>query len=406
MGSSAKRGDVVRHALTRGLVALAVALVAAPLLLAAFSPDALAQEQRRRWFSLRELFAPRRERVEPEIDRPPASNVAPKRVVKPPQKKHPVPREPELVIAPKAPDARTVLVIGDFLGGALANGLNQAYADNTHVAVIDRTQASSGLVRNDVMDWPKGLKALVEKEKPSAILVMLGANDRQSMRVGGDSQPLGSEKWTTEYVARIDALTKALADTKLPFAWLGLPSFKSSRMSDDMLVLNELYRASAGRVDGQFIDVWDGFVDENGAFSSTGPDVSGQPVRLRTGDGINFTAAGKRKLAFFAEKPLARMLGLSETGEPAVAALPDASLSPGDAGAGDRTPPMSLNDPALDGGTELLGATVESGGAKQRPGAEPDVSARAASGRADDFLWARQAAEPASGNAEATASTR
>lgn len=404
MGSRAKRGNPVRHALTRGLAALAALLVVAPVVLAAFSHDAFAQEQRRRWFSLRDLFMPRRERVEPVVPRPDAGPKI-QRVKKPAQKKRVAPREPEVVVAPKAPDARTVLVVGDFLAASLANGLNQAYADNPRMAVIDRTQAASGFVRKDLFDWPAALKGIVEKEKPSAILVMLGTNDRQSMRIDSENQPLGSQKWTDEYVARVESLASALADTKLPFAWLGLPSFKSTRMSDDILVLNELYRAAAAKPNGQFIDVWDGFVDENGAYAATGPDVSGQPVRLRANDGINFTAAGKRKLAFFAEKPLAKMLGLTETGEPAVAALPEAGSGLVEGAAKDRTAPMALNDPELDGGSELLGASVAPAGT--RPAAVLlDASVKPVPGRADDFAWPRQLAEPAGPDGEATASTR
>ena len=73
-------------------------------------------------------------------------------------------------------------------------------------------------------------------------------------------------------------------------------------MNSDMLAFNDIYRRVGGERGGEFVDVWDGFVDENGAFVSTGPDINGQPVRLRSNDGINFTKAGKRKLAFYARK--------------------------------------------------------------------------------------------------------
>ena len=67
-------------------------------------------------------------------------------------------------------------------------------------------------------------------------------------------------------------------------------------MTDDMLAFNDVYHAAAQDTGGEFVDIWEGFVDENGAFVSTGPDVNGQPVRLRTDDGINMTIGGKRKL--------------------------------------------------------------------------------------------------------------
>ena len=60
---------------------------------------------------------------------------------------------------------------------------------------------------------------------------------------------------------------------------------------------------------GTFVDVWDGFVDEAGKFVITGSDVNGQQVRLRGSDGINLTKAGKRKLAFYAEKDIRKILG-------------------------------------------------------------------------------------------------
>ena len=72
-----------------------------------------------------------------------------------------------------------------------------------------------------------------------------------------------------------------------------------------MLAFNDIYRTAAESAGGEFVDIWDGFVDENGAFVDNGPDMNGQPVRLRGADGINLSKAGKRKIAFYAEKPLA-----------------------------------------------------------------------------------------------------
>ncbi len=88
-----------------------------------------------------------------------------------------------------------------------------------------------------------------------------------------------------------------------------MPAFKSTSMTADMLAFNDIYRRVAENAKGEFVDVWDGFVDENGAFVMSGPDINGQPVRLRSSDGINVTKAGKRKLAFYAEKPLSKIFG-------------------------------------------------------------------------------------------------
>jgi hypothetical protein len=160
-----------------------------------------------------------------------------------------------------------------------------------------------------------------------------------------------------------------------------------------MLALNEIYRKAAADVGAEFIDVWEGFVDENGAFITSGPDISGQPVRLRAGDGINLTAAGKRKLAYYTEKTLTRLLGEGIGPMPSgPAGIPTVSAEPGGPVLLDRTIPIALDDPALDGGAELLGASVAPALAARSAGKKPSVEnsmPAAVSGRADDFSWPR-----------------
>ncbi|WP_274627806.1 DUF459 domain-containing protein [Arvimicrobium flavum] len=391
------------------LAALAFAAAFALVTLsAAFVSEAFAQErQQRRWFQplrqLRELFVPRRYYYAPqrpvrqrEAERPRVRKTKSQQQQQP-KKQRTAPREPEVLVKEKAPDAKIVLVIGDFLGSGLAEGLSQAYSENENVTVIDRTRGSSGFVRQDVYDWPAEIAGVVAAEKPAVVVVMLGSNDRQQMRIGEAREPLGSEAWTKEYDRRATALASKLSEGKTPFVWLGLPAFKSSKMSDDILVFNEVYRAAVTSVKGQFVDIWDGFVDESGAYASTGPDINGQPVRLRANDGINFTQAGKRKLAFYAEKPIAKILGLSPTGAlPGGPALPDAAIDPLAPMPVDRTVPISLDDPELDGGTELLGALPASARSKAADEAATlsGMSDKPTPGRADAFSWPPQAVSP------------
>ncbi len=122
-----------------------------------------------------------------------------------------------------------------------------------------------------------------------------------------------SENWNREYAERASELAKAIAARKVPFLWVGVPSFKSSKTMLDMLAFNDIYRAAAASAGGEFVDIWDGFVDENGAYMPSGPDINGQPARLRANDGINLARPGKRKIAFYAEKPLYKVLGMDPT---------------------------------------------------------------------------------------------
>lgn len=369
--------------------ALLLVLAALGFAMPSFAPTvAYAQERvvRRPW-SLFDLFVPRRFRQRrDELAAPPrasrkATTKARKSKSRIARNAAATPTEPDIVAVEKQPDARVVLVVGDFLASGLAEGLDQAFARNAGIRVLDRAKGSSGFVRNDVFDWPAEIAGLVTAEKAVAVVVMLGSNDRQQFQGGDKREAVRSDAWTKAYEERAAALAEALEKSKVPFVWVSMPPFKSAKMSSDMLAFNTIYKSSAEAGGGEFIDIWDGFADEAGNFIASGPDVSGQPVRLRGNDGINLSKAGKVKAAFYVEKPLRKLLGLpAEDGAvPSAAVQPLGPVAPV---AVDRTEPISLSDPNLDGATELLGASAV------RPVEPKAVSNQttAPTGRADNFM--------------------
>src|SRR5262249_11213849 len=115
-----------------------------------------------------------------------------------------------------------------------------------------------------------------------------------------------SEKWEQAYIKRIDATIAALKSAGVPVIWVGLPSQRGTTASDDSNYLNELYRSQAEKAGIIYVDIWDGFVDEDGTFSSQGPDYQGRPRGLRTADGVYFTKFGARKLALYVEREIER----------------------------------------------------------------------------------------------------
>src|SRR5262249_13090347 len=118
-----------------------------------------------------------------------------------------------------------------------------------------------------------------------------------------------SEKWERAYIKRIDATIAALKSASVPVIWVGLPSQRGTNASADSSYLNELYRSEAEKAGIVYVDVWDGFVDEDGRFSPQGPDYLGQTRRLRTSDGVYFTKFGARKLAHYVEREIERIIG-------------------------------------------------------------------------------------------------
>ena len=81
---------------------------------------------------------------------------------------------------------RNVLVLGDGMADWLAYGLEDAYAEQPDMGVLRRHKTTSGLIKyqpkGDPADWTAAAKGILAAEKPDAIVVMLGLNDRISLR--------------------------------------------------------------------------------------------------------------------------------------------------------------------------------------------------------------------------------
>jgi hypothetical protein len=314
--------------------------------------------------------------------------------------------EPPVVtveVVEKDPKAKKILVLGDFVAGGLAWGLDQTFAEEPKIAVIDRSNNASGLVRADYYDWNAQLLAILNEEKPDIVVVELGANDRQQMRLGQERLAPRSEAWERLYVQRIVGMAETLKVFGRPFFWVGVPPMRQSSAMRDMAYLNDLYRPPVTAAGGHFVDIWGGFTDENGRYISSGPDVGGQLRALRSGDGINFTRAGRLKLAFYVEREIRRQTGIG-TGAVDLLASTDQQSQIEIGPDGQKRlvgPVISLSDP-LPGASDLLAGGPEE--APLKPGETPQylmivkgAALPVVGGRADDFTWPpRPAAAPPS----------
>ena len=53
---------------------------------------------------------------------------------------------------------------------------------------------------------------------------------------------------------------------------MGLPAIRGAELTTDMSHLDELYRARADKAGIAYVDIWDGFVDDQGRYVQDGPD--------------------------------------------------------------------------------------------------------------------------------------
>jgi hypothetical protein len=388
---------------------------------------------------------------------------APKRIVIEDFSRAPPPEKRD--VAPQ----RRVLVLGDGMADWLAYGLEDAFAEQPDMGVIRKHKTVSGLIRyqpkGEPADWAAAAKGILATERPDAIVVMLGLNDRVPMREPAadksdnrssdkksdkkdakakpDAKPGDAElpaddaadnsdtppatapdkaahapngvyefredRWVELYSKKIDEMIGVLKSKGVPVLWVGLPALRGAKSTSDMLFLDSLYRDAAGRAGITYVDVWDGFVDESGRFLQQGPDFDGQIRRLRSYDGVYFTRPGARKLAHYVEREITRLLAgrSAPIALPSEPATPDANAQPGQPAprplAGPIVPLVEspVGTDQLVGGTGSRPATVDALAARTLVKGEPLTPP---AGRADDFVWPRREIGPAPTDAMASAS--
>jgi len=220
---------------------------------------------------------------------------------------------------------------------------------------------------------------------------------------GSITHPFRSDKWAELYAKRIDETIAALKSKGVPVLWVGLPAIRGTKSTADLVYLNDLYRDRAGKAGIIYVDIWDGFVDENGNYVTQGPDFEGQIRRLRAGDGVHFTKSGARKLAHYVEREIRRIM--LARGAPVAMPIPtekEAPAAPGKPGAPSRPvagPVVPLTGPVAAGADGLLG-----GGPARTTSADPVANhvlvkgdpVTPPAGRADNFAWPRPDSMPAS----------
>ena len=144
----------------------------------------------------------------------PFQRQAPRRVVREDYSRAPPPEKRETV------PERNVLVLGDAMADWLAYGLEDAYADQPDIGVIRKFKTYSGLIKyqpkGEPADWAAAAKGILATEKPDAIVVMLGLNDRIPLRepAAEKSDGKSSDKKAEKTDARAKPETKP--ETAMP----------------------------------------------------------------------------------------------------------------------------------------------------------------------------------------------
>ena len=327
------------------------------------------------------LFGPRDDSQQQQPDQ-----MAPPPVVRKPRPAQLPPAKPTIA---KADGATRVAVFGDSLAADVAKALDRFYADDPNVAILPQAVGSSGFARPDYFDWNKAIGQQITANSFDVAVVMIGVNDRQSISQDGKSLKSLTDEWKAAYSARLASFLDQLRAANKPVVWIGLPPMAAPQLSAAMNQVSSLERLAAFGSGAEFVDIYDKFLDEDGNYSQSGPDVNGQPALMRRNDGVHFTNAGADKVALYASQSI-RLFARGGAG----VAITD-PLAGTDAAALLRPPYQGLGQSKL---LQLAGAVVPLTGAQPRAeslieAGSPDPAAgfdmkqmlQAPAGRADAF---------------------
>ena len=218
----------------------------------------------------------------------------------------PEPEDPPPIAAParvlrdpSVEEPLRVWVFGDSLIN-MAGPRVAALLEATGLAQVQvDSRPNTGLVRPDYFDWPAALRRrLAAGPAPEAVLVLMGANDGQNVRLQGAAAPRWSAAWSDEYQRRAGGVMALLGETGAHVWWMGLPGMKGAAHQRTADALNAVLAAEVERHPGLH------FVPTEGVFSLGGRRFSlhllgptGARFPARAGDGVHFTWSGSRVLA-------------------------------------------------------------------------------------------------------------
>jgi uncharacterized protein len=285
-------------------------------------------------------------------------------------------------------DRYQVRMIGDWYGGGLTSGLQDAFKGDASVEIGDMSRSGFGLVRAGQGGLPAEIDKMLSGAPVHAVIIMLGANDRSSLISAGKHAQPGSEEWKDLYGKEAEKIIKKLRNANIAVYWVGLPPMGSPSFNEFALAVNDAVRQAVFVNGGKFVETSAGFTDQTGAYSAWGLDISGQTKRLRDGDGIGLTPAGYRKLASFVEISLRRDLSqaraqrnipLAGDEEEQARVVPRNAPSSKGTGAGEAAGPASAWKPETSAGKGDAGKSAA--GKTELPAAPPASPAQLAAKR-------------------------
>ncbi len=224
-----------------------------------------------------------------------------------------LPPPPRLVWPPPLPQPTRahplrLLDIGDSIGEDLGYGLGDVFSSDPYVRVIQRAKIDTGLARPDYYNWPAELESELRRYHPGAVVIMMGANDDQTLSLAnGSGVSTSSPRWNRIYRRRIALMMAEVTASGAHLVWVGLPPVSSPAVNNAFVLrVNGLAKLlAAGRSGVTYVPSWKLLAGPHGTFTQY-KTLNGGVQQIRYSDGVHLAPAGWDLLASYLLAPMER----------------------------------------------------------------------------------------------------
>jgi hypothetical protein len=221
------------------------------------------------------------------------------------------------------PPVTRVVIVGDSIMRAVSHAMERALAKQPGFSVYSFTSLRSGLSRLDLFDWLAKIEAITKSKKPDIVVIMMGVNDRQVMRIQSATAIPSSEpdwnqddadndvpafkiiqpddpEWNQEYARRVGAAMDIMIAAGVQrIFWIELPDMRAPAMQRDCLLINTLIqKEAASRPKVVFQPSKKLLSQTPGVFAPYVYNATnGMPLQVRDPEGVNLERTGAELLA-------------------------------------------------------------------------------------------------------------
>jgi hypothetical protein len=160
---------------------------------------------------------------------------------------------------------------------------------------------STGLARGDRVYWPREIRRINEKFKPTMTIISIGLNDRQFIvDAKGARTAWGAPDWSDKYRHEIaEFFDSAIASNAIVLV-MGLPVMRDSVANTDAIEKDNMFMeaiSAIGAPNLHYVEPWKLSGSSPDTFSSYGRAKNGRILQIRQPDGEHFATDGEDLLA-------------------------------------------------------------------------------------------------------------